>query len=186
MPSRGSRDPSSLLSRDADDLPLLDLARYTAEQRMAPNIMRLLRWKFHQPLRCAPGDLPAQVLQFITKLPLGHRDRGQLVGSGRITNTCRIEPVATRRRLLTESEEIGGDRRGGGIVFTESPELGVRLVAAGPALEHFLREQGFAPAGDEGGAVQNRGVQAPQSHTRQSYAANPSPSFPSLPPAVRQ
>jgi len=68
--------------------------------------------------------------------------------------------------LPRKAAQKSGDRAKRLAVRTKPRELWMMLVAASRTCEHFLREQGFAPCGDQPFGIQVAGVQSPKSHQR--------------------
>lgn len=75
-----------------------------------------------------------------------------------------VEAVAAAMCLLREAAQESSDRMKRTAVRTKPRELWMTRVAASRTCEHLLREQSFAPCGDESFGIEIAGVQSPKSH----------------------
>lgn len=115
------------------------------------------------PVGGAGGRFGEQMHPFERELPVADGE-GRQRGGEFSGDLGAVESVAAAVGLVGDASEVaadGGERVG---LFAKAGELRVFGVSAGLAGEHFLGEEGFAPAGDQGDSVELAGVDAPDAH----------------------
>src|SRR5699024_9121288 len=114
-----------------------------------------------QPRGIALGHLGPQVCPLQRELPVGER---QAFDPGRQDDARAVEPVAARVGGVGEPVQPGGDPCDRVGERAEALELRMTAIALGQPAEYLLGQEPLAPPGDQRGAVEQDGIDAPQAH----------------------
>jgi hypothetical protein len=112
-------------------------------------------------LTTPPREFPHEVLPFVGDLPVCDRYRGNPAYRA---NLAAIKGVAAPVRLGMNFGEIsidGGTRR---CMSAKPAQLGMVAIALRSSAQNGLREQGFAPKGDQTLRIKVTGVKGPEAH----------------------
>jgi hypothetical protein len=104
-----------------------------------------------EPRRVADREFREQVLPFACQLAAGHGDR---FDRAHRPDLAAVEGVASRCRLGVDRRKVGVDRQPRRGVGMEALELRMAGVAARPAAQDGLGQQGFAPQGEQPLAIE--------------------------------
>ena len=80
------------------------------------------------------------------------------------TNQCTVERVAAGIRLIRQPAQVGGNRLQRLRMRAKTNQLRMVRVPASQTPQNLLHQQSFTPAGDQGTAVKQGGVQGPNAH----------------------
>ena len=134
------------------------------------------------PLGVAPSNLVPQKGELILQLTERNgnsRDRSvrvfllvSTVFTGTIfsgtffarTNQRTVERIAAGIRLIRQPGQVGGNRLQRLRMRAKTNQLRMVRVPASQTPQNLLRQQGFTPAGDQGAAIEQGGVQGPNAH----------------------
>lgn len=115
-------------------------------------------------VRGAALELCQQVRPLVSDLATG--DRYPLAAGNRVLpgDPPRVEVEATTLTFGLHDPEVGGDPGHGVVAVPESGQLRVMTVPVCLPAQDRLRQEPFAPEGDETPCVQVAGVEGPQTH----------------------
>ena len=80
------------------------------------------------------------------------------------TNQCAVERVAAGIRLIRQPGQVGGNRLQRLRMRAKTNQLRMVRVPASQTPQNLLRQQSFAPAGDQGAPIEQTGVKGPNAH----------------------
>lgn len=80
------------------------------------------------------------------------------------TNQRAVEGVAAGIRLIHQPGQVGGNRLQRLRMRAKTNQLRVVRVPASQTPQNLLRQQSFAPAGDQGAPIEQTGVKGPNAH----------------------
>lgn len=102
------------------------------------------------------------MLPLVDELPFRLEDRS--AGTSGCDDTCRIERVPARSRLIGNGTKVDGDAGHWIVRAAKALQLRVSRVAARATEEHCLRKECLAPESDEAGGVEMARVECPETH----------------------
>jgi hypothetical protein len=109
----------------------------------------------------SPPQLAEQMTPFKLELTAGGDDRRDRARSAEFVG---IKAITAACGLVVNDTEVSVDRRHGRRRPPEALELWMVAIPTGRSGEHCLREQSFAPEGDQAASVQIGRVNGPESH----------------------